>query len=161
MERRNVPQDLFNQVMSAISAGKETARFSKDHLQLKKLDIVYGSNPLMRASSTTPSSMRRTELFVKGTVPKEIAEEIKLDAPTKLKADYDEKTDSITLKWNHKAPKSKTLKGDVEFIVYASIDGGEKKEMMRTNDNKVTFTGIEGGKTYTFEVVAILGELRK
>ena len=40
------------------------------------------------------------------------------------------------------------------------MDGGEKKEMTRTTDNKVTFTGIERGKTYTFAVVAILGELQ-
>ncbi|QUW22141.1 PBP1A family penicillin-binding protein [Sporosarcina sp. Marseille-Q4063] len=156
---RLVPQELFKTIMTSISAGKETARFQKPS-SVEEVKIVYGSNPLMRASSSTPSSMTRTELFVKGTVPKEIAEEIKLDAPTKLKADFDEKKETISLKWNHKAPKSKTLKGDVEFIVYASMDGGEKKEMMRTTDNKVTFTGIEGGKTYTFEVVAILGELQ-
>ncbi|WP_172369370.1 PBP1A family penicillin-binding protein [Sporosarcina jiandibaonis] len=156
---RYVPQDLFKSVMTTISAGKETARFQKPS-SVEEVDIVYKSNPLIRASSSTPSSMRRTELFVKGTVPKEIAEEIKLDAPTKLKADYDEKSKSITLKWNHKAPKSKMLKGNVEFVVYASMDGGEKQEMTRTSDNKVTFTGIEGGKTYTFEVIALLGELK-
>ncbi len=103
---RYVPQDLFKTVMTGISAGKETANFTRPS-SVEEATIVYGSNPLMRASSSTPSSMKRTELFVKGTVPKEIAEEIKLDAPTKLKADFDEKTESISLKWNHKKPKSK------------------------------------------------------
>lgn len=158
MVERNVPQDLFKTVMANISAGKETANFSRPS-SVEEVSIVYGSNPLMRASSSTPSSMKRTELFVKGTVPKEIAVELKLDAPTKLKADFDEKTESISLKWNHKKPKSKS-NGNVEFIVYASIDGGEKKEMTRTSDTKITLTGIGRGQTYTFEVVAILGELQ-
>ena len=61
---RYVPQDLFKQVMSAISSGKETARFSKPS-SVEEATIVYGSDPLTLASAATPSNMKRTELFVK------------------------------------------------------------------------------------------------
>ena len=155
---RNIPQDLFKQVMSSISAGKETAKFQKPS-SVEEVQIVYKSDPLMRASSSTPSSMTRTELFVKGSVPKQVAKVIKLDAPTNLSANYDVEQNSVTLNWSHKAPDSKKIKGDVKFIVYASVDGGEKKEMKTTKDLSITLSNVEHGKTYTFEVVAVVGDL--
>ena len=80
---RYVPQDLFKQVMSAFRLEKK--RPISKPASVEEAKIVYGSNPFMLASSSTPSSMKRTELFVKGTLPKEMAEEIRLEAPTKLK----------------------------------------------------------------------------
>lgn len=154
---RFIPQDLFKQVMSTISAGKETANFKRPS-SVEEGQIVYKSDPLMRASASTPSSMKRTELFVKGSTPKEVAKTIKLDAPTNLNANYNQEQNSVSLNWSHKAPDSKVIK-DVNFIVYASVDGGERKEINRTSDFSMTVPDVEYGKNYTFEVVAVAGDL--
>jgi len=157
MDERKVPQILFKQVMSTISAGKETANFKRPS-SVEEGQIVYKSDPLMRASASTPSSMKRTELFVKGSTPKEVAKTIKLDAPNNLNANYNQEQNSVSLNWSHKAPDSKVIK-DVNFIVYASVDGGEKKEINRTKELSMTVPDVEYGKNYTFEVVAVAGDL--
>ena len=102
---RYVPQNLFKMVMSDISAGKNTARFQKPS-SVEEATIEYGSNPLVLASRTTPDSIKRTELFVRGTAPTEMAEEeiIELEAPNGLTAQYDIETNSIGLSWSHNAP---------------------------------------------------------
>ena len=162
---RYIPQELFKQVMSSISAGKETARFQKP-ASVEEADIVYLSDPLKRASSSTPASMRRTELFVKNSIPQEIIveeekeEELELEAPTNLTANFNENDESVTLQWAHNKPDSELVEGDVEFILYATMDGGEQKEMTKTKDLTATFTGAEPGKTYTFSVVATVGDLK-
>ncbi len=156
---RYVPQNLFKMVMSEISAGKNTARFQKPN-SVVEATIEYGSNPLVLASSTTPDSLKRTELFVKGTAPTEMAEEviIELEAPSGLTAQYDINTNSIALNWAHNAPDIEVLDGIIEFTVFASADGGEMQEMT-TQDLSLLFPGVEPGRMYTFSVIAKLGEL--
>ena len=157
---RFVPQDLFKQVLSTISGGKETANFQKP-ASVEEATIVYQSQPLILASNSTPSNMRRTELFVKGTVPVEVAEEevIELEAPTGLSANHDAEQDIVTLSWSHTSPVSEAIVGDVEFTIYASADESEMEKMTSTKDMFVTFNGIEEGRTYTFTVVATLDDL--
>ena len=157
---RYVPQNLFRMVMSDISAGKDTARFQKPG-SVEEATIEYGSNPLILASRTTPSNMKRTELFVRGTVPVEIAEEeiIELEAPSGLTAQYDAETSSIALNWSHNAPVSEAILGKVEFTVLVGVDGSDMQEMTTTTDMSVTFSGAEPGRTYTFSVVAKLEDL--
>ncbi|MCG7333849.1 PBP1A family penicillin-binding protein [Sporosarcina sp. ACRSM] len=157
---RYVPQNLFRMVMSEISAGKETARFKKPG-SVEEATIEYGSNPLLLASPTTPASMKRTELFVRGTVPTEMAKEeiIELEDPSNLSAQYDPETNSVSLNWTHHAPVSEAITGEVEFTVFVGVDGGDMQEMTKTKDMSVTFSGAEPGRTYVFSVVAKLGEL--
>lgn len=157
---RDVPKNLFRMVMSDISAGKETARFKKPS-SVEEATIEYGSNPLILASPTTPDSMKRTELFVRGTVPTEMAKEeiIELEDPSNLSAQYDPESNSVALNWSHNAPVSEAITGEVEFTVYVGVDGGEMQEMTKTKDLSVTFSGAEPGRTYAFSVVAKLGEL--
>lgn len=159
-KERHVPQYLFKEVMTAISAGKETARFQRP-ASVEEATIEYLSQPLVLASPTTPESKKRTELFVRGTAPVEMAEEeeIELEAPTNLTADYDTELETITLNWSHEAPALELIEGVVEFKVYVSADGSEQQEMTTTADQTVTFTGVEQGKSYTFSVIAKLNEL--
>lgn len=157
---RYVPQNLFKMVMSDISAGKDTARFQKPN-SVEEATIEYGSNPLVLASKTTPDSLKRTELFVRGTAPTEMAEEeiLELEAPTSLTAQYDIDTNSIELNWAHNAPDTDSIDGVIEFTIFANVDGGDMQEMTTTQDASFTFTGVESGRTYAFSVVAKLGEL--
>lgn len=159
---RYIPQDLFKEVMSSISAGKNTPRFKKPS-SVEEVDIVYLSEPLKRASASTPANMRRTELFVKGSSKPEVIEkeeeEIILEAPSNLTATFNEADESITLNWAHNKPDSEDIEGDVEFTIHADMDGSGQKEMTTTKDSTVTFTGAERGKTYTFSVTAKLNGL--
>lgn len=156
---RYIPQDLFREVMSTLSAKKETARFSQPSSVIEGT-IEYGSNPFALASATTPQHLRRTELFVKGSIPEKAAPiVVELEAPTNLTADFDIDSDSVILNWAHNAPDPNSIEGDVEFIISTNIDGGETKEMTRTNDLTVTFSGVEPNQTYTFSVIAKIGDL--
>ncbi|WP_342512186.1 PBP1A family penicillin-binding protein [Sporosarcina sp. FSL K6-1522] len=159
---RYVPQDLFKKVMSDISAGKNTARFKKPS-SVVEATIQVGTNPLALASASTPSNLKRTELFVRGTLPKETAKEevvVGLEAPSGLTAKYDEGTNSIALTWSHNAPESEDETEAVQFTVAVSVDGGGPQEMITTSDLAVTFPGVETGRTYTFTVTAKLGDLQ-
>ena len=51
------------------------------------------------------------------------------------------------------------MNGVIEFTVFASVDGGEMQEMTTTQDLSLIFPGVEPGRTYTFTVIAKLGEL--
>jgi len=155
---RFVPQDLFKKVMSTISNGKETAKFQQPP-SVETATIVYRSNPLMLSSNSTPQNMKRSELFVKGTLPELVAEELKLDAPNNLSANYNIDEQSVSLNWAHTGADFNIIDGDIEFIVYASVNGGERKEMTRTKDFSTLFNGVEQGVTYTFSVVATVDGL--
>jgi len=159
---RYVPQDLFKTVMSSISTGKNTAKFKKPS-SVEEAVIQYGSDPLVLANARTPANRKRTELFVKGTLPtvvsKQIEEVESLQAPTNLRADYQEESASVTLNWAHEVPDPAEIEGAVEFIVYASADGGAKTEIARTSGMSSVFTGVEVGKSYTFSVIATVGNL--
>ncbi|MFD1928172.1 PBP1A family penicillin-binding protein [Sporosarcina siberiensis] len=155
---RFVPQDLFKQVMSSISNGKETAKFQQPP-SVESATIVYRSNPLMLASNSTPQNMKRTELFVKGSLPELVAKELELDAPNNLTADYNEEEQSVSLNWSHTGADFNIIDGDIQFIVYASVNGGERQEMTRTTDFSTLFNGVELGVTYTFSVVATVDGL--
>ncbi|MHA6259668.1 transglycosylase domain-containing protein [Sporosarcina sp. CAU 1771] len=159
-KEKYVPRYLFRDVMTAISEGKETSSF-KQPASVEQATIEYKSNPLVLASSTTPDNMKRTELFVRGTVPVEVAEVVitEINAPTNLSADYDMESETITLNWVHEAPDPDLIEGDVEFSINVSADGSAPQEMTTTKETTVTFTGVEQGKTYTFNVVAKMNEL--
>ncbi|MCZ2258374.1 PBP1A family penicillin-binding protein [Sporosarcina sp. G11-34] len=162
-KEREVPQHLFRDVMAGISAGKTKSHFKKPS-SVEEVTIEYLSDPLVRANASTPEAKKRTELFVKGSAPVKIAKEevIKvtgLNAPSGLTANYDADSQSVLLNWNHKAPDSETTSEDVQFKVLVQVDDGNPKEMTRTQDTNVVFSGAEEGKTYTFSVIAIAGEL--
>ena len=53
--------------------GKKQRDLKNLHL-LKRLQSYIGSDPLILASASTPRNMKRTELFVRGTVPVKVAE---------------------------------------------------------------------------------------
>lgn len=158
-KQRYIPQDLFRTVMSGISANKQTANF-KMPASVERTEVIYLSNPLVRASASTPASMKRTELFVKGSIPEVVVEEeITLNAPSNVNATYNEDADTITLTWDHEAPDDEEFDDDIEFIVRAGVEGGEQQETT-TEDFSLDFSNVEKGQTYTFSVIAKAGDLQ-
>ena len=85
----------------------------------------------------------------KRVAKKEEKEEVlELKAPSNLNANYDAASASVTLNWSHEAPDPDLVEGQVEFIVSASAGGGEMKEMTRTTDNSLTFSGAAEYNVY-------------
>ena len=162
-KQRYIPQDLYRSVMAQISTRVETPNFQMPS-SVEQADVVYLSNPLVRASASTPASQKRTELFVKNSVPTEVIEEekeeIELAAPHNLSADYNEEDQTITLSWDHKAPDDEDFDEDIQFAVSYSVNGGSSKELTTTGDTTLTLNDAEEGTTYTFSVVAIAGDLK-
>ncbi|MGG0668182.1 penicillin-binding protein 1A [Sporosarcina koreensis] len=157
---RYVPQILFRTVMTDLVAGKNTPHFKKPS-SVEEAVIVKGSNPTILASNSTPDALKSTELFVRGTVPTEMDEEVitELDAPSGLTAEYDAESNSVALNWSYDDPDALMLPEPVQFSVSVAVDGGEPQNMTTTSEHAVTFSGVELGRTYVFSVTAISGEI--
>lgn len=157
---RYVPQILFRTVMTDLVAGKNTPHFKKPS-SVEEAVIVKGSNPTILASNSTPDALKSTELFVRGTVPTEMDEEVitELDAPSGLSAEYDAESNSVALNWSYDDPDALMLPEPVQFNISVAVDGGEPQNMTTTSEHAVTFSGVELGRTYVFSVTAISGEI--
>ena len=127
---RHVPQILFRTVMTDLVAGKKTPRF-KQPSSVEEAVIVKGSNPAILASKSTPDALKSTELFVRGTVPTEMDEEVitELEAPSGLSAQYDAETNSVSLNWSYDNPDAYLLPEPVQFNVSVAVDGSEPQSM--------------------------------
>ena len=143
---RLLSQRLFKNVMSEISS-PETARFEQPDSVTEQV-IELGSNPLKLASAFTPYSMRKSELFARGTEPNSVSQRYVVEdlaTPTGLKARVS--GDSANLSWN-------SSEKNVSFEVSVEVDGSRK--VLNTSSSKsYTYNGLEDGKTYTFRVVAV------
>lgn len=160
--QRTFAQRLFKTVMGEVSANNETSQFKRPN-SVVEATIEVGTSPLRLASDYTPDELKRTELFVRGTEPTKVSEKYKkleVAAPTKLKADYSEGDLTATLSWDHKKPKREESDLPVVFEVSVSVDGGESTILQTTDQKGLIVQGIEPGKSYTFTVVAIAGEVR-
>ncbi len=159
---REFAQLLFKSVMSNVSQGKETPRFKRPN-SVVEATVELGTTPLRLASEFTPENLRQTELFVRGSEPTEVStefEQIEVDSPTNLKADYSEGDQSATLSWNHQAPSRGDENFDVAFEVSYSINGGSSSVLQTTTQKGLIVTGITPGNTYTFTVIAIADDVR-
>ncbi|WP_042475190.1 PBP1A family penicillin-binding protein [Bacillus ndiopicus] len=166
-EERRLPQNLFKAIMSQLSASIETARFTQPG-SVVSATVEVGTSPLKLASEFTPDNLRMTELFVKGTEPQEVSdtfEQIELDAPFNLQANYNEASNSIDLTWEHQAPGALEEDFDpnavpISFEVTMSIDDAEPSIISVSGANYVTIPSIEVGHNYVFTVTALSDEVR-
>jgi len=159
---RQFAQLLFKDIMTNISEGKDTPRFKRPN-SVVEATVEVGTSPLRLASEFTPENLRRTELFVRGSEPTQVSEEyeqIEVDSPTALNADYSEADLTATLSWEHDAPQQGEKDLDVVYEVSISIDGGSPSVLQTTDQKGLIVTGIAPGSTYTFSVVAIADEVR-
>ncbi|MYL32783.1 PBP1A family penicillin-binding protein [Pontibacillus yanchengensis] len=149
---KDIPQQIFRQVMSHISQGVETADF-KQPSSVVRVGVEAGTNPAKLPSDFTPSNQINYELFVKGTAPSKTSQAYdKLDPVQGLTSQYDKEKGTLTLSWSYNQDESKP----VVFTVSGGAQGGEKQTIVSNTENtKAEISNLEKGKTYTFDVVAI------
>ncbi|PYF06901.1 penicillin-binding protein 1A [Ureibacillus chungkukjangi] len=160
-DERRLPQRLFKSIMTEISADIETANFKKPS-SVVEATIEVGTNPLQLASEYTPSELRQTELFVKGTEPTQISEEfeqLELNAPTNLQANYSVEGNLVDLTWDY-TPPSDEEDIDITFEVSMGMDNQKPVVISSTGEMRATLSNLEAGRNYTFSVVAISGDVR-
>lgn len=158
-EERRVPQKLFKKIMSEISEDVETAKFKKPS-SVVEATIEVGTSPLKLASDYTPSELRQTELFVKGTEPSKVSEKYEkkeTGAPTNLKANYNADASQVDLTWDY---KSKSDDANVTFEVTMSVDNEQAVVYTTTSSKQATISNVEPGRNYTFSVVAISDDVK-
>lgn len=160
-DERNLPQVLFSQIMGQISQGKETKRFVKPSTVVEAT-IEVGTEPLKLASPNTPSELKRTELFVKGTEPTEVSDEYKqleIDAPFNLQA-INQFPGYVDLAWEFTPPEEMEEEAEILFEVSMQADEEESTVVATTTEMMATVSNIQAGRKYTFTVVAIIGDVR-
>ncbi|HEY4602485.1 MAG TPA: PBP1A family penicillin-binding protein [Cerasibacillus sp.] len=144
-----IARDLFRNTMTEISKNIETPDFKMPD-SVVKVNIEKGSNPPTLPSSYTPSSQVVTELFVKGTEPKQSSVKYdRLDPVKGLQATFDEGKQAIHVKWSH------DKKDDVQFEVSTRINGGQMNVLSTTDDTELEIKQVELGAEYDIQVVAI------
>src|SRR5690625_1230143 len=144
-----VPHRLFTNTMIEISKDIETSDFTKPD-SVVEVQIEKGSNPPALPSEHTPSENIVTELFVKGTEPKNVSEVYdEVEPVTNLTATYNETANAIDISWGYEADR------DVSFEVSYKVDQGEFKSLTTTDQLQAQVTNIEQDSTYTIQVVAI------
>ncbi|WP_035512368.1 PBP1A family penicillin-binding protein [Halalkalibacillus halophilus] len=147
-----VPQHIFNGVMNHLSEGVETSDFTRPD-SVVEVEVEDGTNPAQLPSEYTPSDQRVTELFVRGTEPTEESEEFDvIDPATSLNLELDEEEQTIDVNWDH--PGSDDEDTSIAFELMVTDSGGNEQSLQSSTDTSYTFTNVELGETYTFEVVA-------
>ncbi|GLC86997.1 transglycosylase domain-containing protein [Lysinibacillus piscis] len=158
-DERRLPQRLFKDIMSDISANVETERFKKPSTVVEAT-IEIGSKPLKLASDFTPAELRQTELFVRGTEPTEVSETFaapELTTPYNVSANFNVFDQTLDVSWEHDATLNPETNEPLPttFEISATLDGGETM-LLGTSDSKsfnIRSALVDG--TYTISVVAI------
>ncbi|MBZ5202242.1 PBP1A family penicillin-binding protein [Planomicrobium chinense] len=145
-DERLISQRIFKEVMLGISSN--SGQFEKPD-SVVELQVEAGSSPLKLASAYTPYSLRRTELFVRGSEPNQVSQRYvkeDLDTPSGLRASVDGNT--VNLSWNYDDTDG------VAFRVTVEVDGN-RSTLDTTSSQSFSYSGLEEGKTYTFRVTAV------
>lgn len=149
IENTRISQMLFKHTMEELSKDIVTEDFKKPDSVIE-VAVEDGSNPPKLPSPHTPSSKIVTELFVKGTEPKEVSETFdKLDPVSGLKADYLAETNSIHVEWGYDEEL------DVAFEVSVSVNGGPMQLLTVTQDYAIDIEQIESDSEYVIQVVVV------
>lgn len=163
-EERRLPQNLFKTIMQEISANVETASFKKPSTVVEAT-VEVGSKPLRLASEYTPSELRQTELFVRGTEPTEVSEVYEapeLSTPYNVSASLDLGAQSINISWEHDAILNPETDEPLptSFEVSATRQGGETVILGTADTNGLTVANTLEDGNYTISVVAIVDGTR-
>src|SRR5699024_2826502 len=135
-----IPQALFKNIMTKLSKDKETKDFVKPD-SVVEVAVEKGSNPPALPSDYTPSSNIVTELFVKGTEPKETSKKFdQLDPVSNLSAEYDEDNDKIIAEWDYDSDEE-----DISFEVSMRSGEGDMNVLSTTEDQSMEITQVEPG----------------
>ncbi|TLS35876.1 PBP1A family penicillin-binding protein [Pseudalkalibacillus caeni] len=139
-----IPQYLFKDIMSQLSNNPKD--FQKPD---SVVELAIEKDTGLLPSDYTPEDQIVHELFVKGHTPDKVSKKYdKTDAPTGLKAEYNEETNEIKLSWKPGG------KDDVTYELSMSADGGEFQSLTTTDATEQIIGDIEPGSNLTFRVVA-------
>jgi penicillin-binding protein 1A len=153
---QKISQMLFKDLLSFVSKDVDTPDFTVPK-SVEKVQVEKGTLPAKLASEYTPKDQILYEYAVKGNVPKETSKKFdKIESPGQLKAEYDENTNEIILKWDFKQKDQK----DINFEVTASLDEGPEEQLTTTSENGLKIANPAPGGIYSFKVTAIRGEQR-
>lgn len=149
---QQIARDIFRKLMRHVSDG-DSSDFKQPKSVVKKA-IEKGSNPAKLASKYTPKNMITYEYFVRGEEPTKVSTKYeKLDKPSGLTINYDQKTNAVKLSWNHS-------ESDVSFEVSASIDNAASKVLTTTKDKSYVLSNVKPGSVYKFSVTAVRDSMR-
>ncbi|MEK4629231.1 PBP1A family penicillin-binding protein [Solibacillus sp. FSL R7-0682] len=165
-DERWMPQYLFKSIMTDLNKHNPADSF-KQPSSVVSATIEIGTEPLKLASEHTPSNMRRTELFVKGTQPTEVSEEYVqkvVEPPTNLQATYNNVAQLADLTWSHPSLTQTDTDDDeaepVTFEVSMAAEGSSPTVVTTTSATAVQIPGLLPGTAYKFTVTAISGDIR-
>lgn len=152
-ESQRIPKYLFKNLMQHVSQGKQTPDFVQPD-SVAKVDIVKGSNPVVKANQFTPKDKISTEYYVKGHEPTQVTTEYtKIDAPTNPSATYNAETNEILVSWGYPEAEQPPT-----FEVTVSIDGGAATTLTKSKDMSLSMRNPTPGSSYTFSIKAIIGD---
>ncbi|WAA13730.1 penicillin-binding protein 1A [Fervidibacillus halotolerans] len=143
-----IPLYLFKELMTYVHQGVEVQDF-KQPSSVVKLAIQKGTNPPKLASEFTPEDEIVYEYFVKGYEPTEVSDDYEVPPVSNLKAEYDETTEQVTLKWEYNDIQ------DIRFDVYAALDQSEQEFIGTIDKKELKITDVAPGLKYTFTVQAV------
>jgi penicillin-binding protein 1A len=146
---RQAAQQIFKAIMQNVSADIETPDFQMPN-SVVRVGVERSTGLL--PSDWTPKSEIIQELFVRGNEPTRVSERfVKLDAPTNLKASYEQGANQIIVTWDY----PKEHRANVTFEIQVAIDGGSSQTLDRKKDMQYILGDPQPGSTYVFSVIAI------
>jgi len=155
IKNQTVARQLFKHTMTEISKDIDTADFIKPN-SVVSVEVEKETNPPKLPSEHTPRENIVTELFVKGTEPKEISEKFdEIDAVSNLKAEYNEENKTIDISWDYDE------EADVIFDVNYKINNEDYKKLTETESLNVVLEQVEPDTSYTFQIIVIDNETEK
>lgn len=153
-ESQKIAQKLFKNLLAHVSSDIDTPDFTVPKT-VQRVSIEKGTTKL--ASPNTPKDQIVSEYAVKGSEPKEVSEKYKkLTQPSALNAKFDKNSNAILLSWDYPAENSE----GAQFEVRVSVNSGGEQVLQTTAGKSSQVVKPTPGATYTFKVVAILGEQR-
>ncbi len=151
-QERQLSQQIFNAVMSEVSADIETPDFTMPN-SVVRVGVERSTGLL--PSEFTPQSEIVYELFVRGNEPTRVSEQfIELASPSGFMASYEEEANQILLSWDY----PNELADSVTFELQVSVNGGSPQTLDRMKEMQYIYSSPEQGSSYVFTLVAISDE---
>lgn len=143
---QEISKEIYKYLMNFLTDEKIPDDWKKPHSVVKEA-IAYGSQPLQLAGPYTPSHLIRTELFVRGHLPKTYSylepPEDPFKAPVGLAAEYDPESQKVTISWAGTGPKDMT---------YSIEINGQKQDLDQSTS--VVVNNIKPGMVLHIKVTA-------
>lgn len=127
-QTRNITRYIYRELMGYVSQDIENTDWVKPN-SVVEAEIEKYSDPIMKPGPNTPSNLRISELFVKGSEPTQVSRKFgeRLEAPKNLKASHNSSREELTVTWDE-------YKSDGRTPQYTLTVNGQSQT---TNSNRV------------------------